>query len=78
MIEIGHVDINMEVSLLSSYSVMLRQGHLEAAPHIMGYLKPKLAFDPSYHNLDKSNFWGCDWTDFYKGSLEAIPSSVPL
>ena len=64
MIEIGHIDINTEVSLLSPYSVMPRQGHLEAASHIMGYLKLRhnstLAFDPLYPNIDHSKFWECD------------------
>ena len=60
---------------------MPRQGHLEVALHIMGYLKlrynSRLAFDPSYPNIDHSNFWDCDWTDFYEGALEAIPPNTP-
>ena len=39
MIEIGCVDINTKVSLLSSNSAMPRQGHLEVALYIMDYLK---------------------------------------
>ena len=62
MIEIGFIDINPKESLLSSHSVMSRQGHLEAVLHIMGYLKLKhnlrLAFDPSYPDVDYSNFLG--------------------
>jgi hypothetical protein len=38
-VEIGRVDIPLEVSLLSSYLVMPRLGHLEQAFHIFGYLK---------------------------------------
>ena len=64
MIEIGPIDINTEVSLLSSYSAMLRQGHLEAVLSIMGYLKlrhnSRLVFDPSYPNIDHSNFRDCN------------------
>ena len=61
---------------------MPRQGHLEAALHIMGYLKlmhnSRLMFDPSYSDVDHSNFWDCDWTDFYEGAVEAIPpNSLP-
>ena len=73
MIEIERIDINTEVSPFSSYSAMLRQGHLEAVLHIMGYLKlrhnSRLMFDPSYPNIDHSNFWDCDWTDFYEGAV---------
>ena len=61
MIKIGCIDINTEVSLLSSHSAMPRQGHLEAALHIMGHLKlrhdTRFAFNPSYPNIDHSNFW---------------------
>ena len=74
MIEIGCVNINTKVSLLSSYSVMPRQGHLEEALHIMVYLKLRnnsmLMFDPFYPNIDHNNYWECDWTDFYEGTVE--------
>ena len=56
---------------------MLRHGHLEAALHIMCYLKlrhnSRLAFDPSYPHIDYSNFQDCDWTDLFEGAVEAIP-----
>ena len=75
MTEIGQIDINTEVSLLSSYSAMLRHGHIEAALHIMGYLKlrhnSRLAFDPPYPNIDQSNF------HFYEDAVEAIPPNAP-
>jgi hypothetical protein len=38
-VEIGRVDILLEVSLLSTYLAMPREGHLEQALHIFGYLK---------------------------------------
>ena len=48
---------------------MLRHGHLESAVHIMSYLMLKhnlrKAFDQSYLDIDQSNFWDCDWADFY-------------
>ena len=76
-IEIGWIDINTEVSLLSLHSAIPRQGHLGAALHIMGYLKlrhnTRLAFDPSYPVIGECNFWECDWTDFFEVAAEAIP-----
>ena len=45
---------------------MPRQGHLEAVLDIMGCTK------------DHSNFWECDWTDFYKGAVEVIPPNTLL
>ena len=54
---------------------------MEAALHIMGYLKlrhnSRLVFNHSYPNIDNSNFCDCDWTDFYEGAVEAIPSHTP-
>ena len=67
--------------LLSLHSTMPRQGHLEAALHIIGYLKLShnsiLVFDLSYPERDHSNFWEFDWTDFYESAVEAIPPDAP-
>jgi hypothetical protein len=41
MVELGHVDIATKVSMLSSYLVYPREGHLEAVIHVMGYLRLK-------------------------------------
>ena len=52
MIEIRHIDMNIELSLLLSHSAMPRWGHFVAALHIMCNLKlrhiSRLVFDPSY------------------------------
>ena len=80
--QIGQIDINTEVSLLSTHSAMPRQENFEAALYIMGYIKlrhsSRLAFDPSYPNIDHSNYWDCGWKDFYEGAEEAIPPNAPL
>ena len=41
MVELGHVDIMVEVSMLSLYLALPREGHLEIALHIVGFLKQK-------------------------------------
>jgi hypothetical protein len=41
MVELGCVDIVTKVSMLSSYLVYPHEGHLEAAIHVMGYLRLK-------------------------------------
>jgi hypothetical protein len=80
-VEIGRVDILLETSLLSSYLAMPREGHLEQAHHIFGYLKShpkrKLGFDPRHPMLDENRFRKCDWTDFYRDAEEAIPGNMP-
>ena len=79
MIEIGRIDINTKVFLLSSHSVLPRQGHLKAVLLIMGCLKlrhnSRLA---SYPNINHSNFQDFDWTDFYEGAVETFPPNAPL
>jgi hypothetical protein len=81
MIEIGRIDIATEVSLLSSNLAYPQEGHLEAALHVMAYLKAKhnsrLVFDPSYPDIDHSSFHQCDWKEFYGDVTEALPHDAP-
>jgi hypothetical protein len=80
-VEIGRLDILLEVSLLSAYLACPREGHLEAAFHIFGYLKhvpkKKIAFDPDYPKINQKKFKKYDWTDFYKDAQEPIPPNAP-
>lgn len=79
--EIGRLDILLEVALLSAYLASPREGHLEAALHIFGYLKhhPKrrIAFDPEHPNIDERRFVRHDWADFYRDAAEALPPNAP-
>jgi len=81
MVEIGRIDIATEVSLLSSHLAYPREGHLEAALHIMAYLRAKhnsrLIFDPTYPDIDMTVFQQCDWKEFYGDASEAIPTDAP-
>ena len=81
MIELGRVDIATEVSLLSSYLAMPREGHIEAALHIMSYLKKKhnarVVFDPTYPDIDMDFFQRHDWEEFYGDVEEAVPADKP-
>lgn len=81
MVELGRVDIATEISLLSSHLAYPREGHLEAALHVMAYLKQKhnsrLIFDPTYPDIDTSSFPTYDWTEFYGDVKEAIPHDMP-
>jgi hypothetical protein len=80
-VEIGRVDILLEVSLMSQYLAMPREGHLEQVLHIMGFLKQnkklRLMFDASYPVVKESWFKKYDWFDFYRGVKEAIPPNMP-
>jgi hypothetical protein len=60
MYEIGCINIATEVSLLYMHLAYPREGHLNAALHVMGYLRSKynsrLIFDPTYPHIDDSTF----------------------
>ena len=80
MVELGRVNIATEISLLSSHLAYPSEGHLDAALHIMGYLKQKhnsrLIFDLTYPDIDMSSFPTYDWTEFYGDVQEAIPHDM--
>ena len=81
IVELGRVDIITEVSNLASQLALPRQGHLEAVLHIFAYLRDKhnarLALDPSYPEIDRSAFTGCDWNQYYGDVIEALPPNMP-
>jgi hypothetical protein len=81
MVELGRIDIATEVSMLSSYLACPREGHLEKALHVMGYLQLKhnsrLIFDPTYPDIDQTAFPSFEWTEFYGNVEEAIPPNMP-
>jgi hypothetical protein len=81
MVELGHIDIATEVSMLFSYLACPHEGHLENALHVMGYLQlnhnSQLIFDPTYPDIDQTAFPSFDWLEFYGDMEEAIPPDMP-
>ncbi|KAL7460152.1 hypothetical protein ACHAXS_000616 [Conticribra weissflogii] len=81
MIELGRVDICTEVSMLSSHMALPRQGHLEAALHMISYLSLHhnsfLCIDPTYKEIDSTQFPIFDWSEFYGEVEEPIPPNAP-
>ena len=83
MVELGRVDICVEVSLMASHMTLPREGHLEKLLHIFAYLKihynSEMVFDPSETDIDRSLFERQDWSaTVYGGDLkEEMPSNVP-
>ena len=80
MVEIGRIDIATEISLISSHLVMPREGHIEAAIHVISYLHLKqnssLVFDQSYPTLDMCDFDQYDWTAYYGDVKESVTSNA--
>ena len=69
MVDIGRIGIFYEVSMMSSYLVLPREGHLAQVFHIFAYLKKhhnsSLVFDPSYPDFKIETFPKHDWKKLY-------------
>ena len=81
-VELGRIDIQVEVSIMSSYSASPRQGHLEALYLIFHYLsknlKKRLVMDPCMPLIDEDVFNNnADWTEFYGYAKEEDPPNMP-
>ena len=81
-VELGRVDILLEVSLMSSHLCQPREGHLEALYSIFAYLakhvEAPMAFDPKIPLIDESAFHRSDWSDSVYGDVEEeLPPKMP-
>jgi hypothetical protein len=80
-VELGRIDIHVQVAMLSSFLAQPRVGHLDAVFRIFAYLKAhdrsKLVFDASTPIIDERRFIKQDWEDFYRDAKEAIPPNMP-
>ena len=79
--ELGRLDIQLEVSLMSQYQASPREGHLEALYLIFAYLSrhpmKRVVFDPKLPDVDESSFSQADWADFYGDVEEEDPPHMP-
>jgi hypothetical protein len=80
-IELGRIDIVVEVNLLARFQACPRRGHLEQLFHVFAFLKKynrsSLVFDWTEPQFDESRFKDCDWREYYPGAAEAIPTNMP-
>ena len=71
MVELGQLDICVEVSMLYSCLTMPREGHLQHLFHIFAYLKKyhntEMMFDPSVPNFDADKFQCQYWSQTVYG-----------
>lgn len=81
MVEIGRIDIACEVSILSSFSVMTRERHLDQLFHLFSYLKDhhnsRITFDHTYPNMAWEDFPKRSWKDYYGKVKEKVPEYCP-
>jgi hypothetical protein len=80
-IKLGRIDIIVEVSLLSRFLACPREGHMQQAFHVFGYLKKharsRMVFDETEPAINQSRFRVVDWSEFYPDAAEAIPQDAP-
>ena len=84
IVELGRVDICLEVSVMSSHMAMPREGHLTQLLSIFAYLdtfhNTELVYDPSEPVIDKSKFQKEDWTSSEFGHVigkQEMPPNMP-
>ena len=81
MVELGRMNIYMEVSQLSSFQAMPRVGHLEACYSIFTYLRKhptmSIMFHPSHIRICEDWLRSQDWHDFYSDTKEELPPDMP-
>ena len=84
IVELGRVDICLEVSVMSSHLALPREGHLEQVFQIFAYLKKyhnaELVYDPSDPVVEMSDFERRDWTASKFGHMEGkeeYPPNMP-
>jgi hypothetical protein len=81
-VELGRIYIITEVSMLSTYLCLPREGHLEAVFHVFAYLglhhNARVVFEPTYPAVDMGTFIKTDWKSMYGDVKEMIPSDSPV
>ena len=84
IVELGQVDVCLEVSMMSSHLALLREGHLEQVLHIFAYLQKyhntELFYDPSDPVVDENDFERRDWASSEFGNVEGkeeFPANMP-
>jgi hypothetical protein len=81
-VELGRIYIITEVSMLSTYVCLPREGHLEAVFHVFPYPgihnNARVVLDPTHPAVDMGTFIKTDWKSMYGAVKEMIPSDDPF
>ena len=81
MVELGRLDINYHVAVMSRYLEAPREGHLEQVFSIFSYLKQKpkykLVLDSTKVTWNEDKFPKRDWKEFYPEAHEELPPNMP-
>ena len=75
-VDLGRVDILLEMVIMSTYLALPHSGHLEHILHIFGYLevnrKKKFCLDPQHPAIDERFFAVHYWYNFYQDAKDTI------
>jgi hypothetical protein len=81
-VDLGRIDIITEVSMLSTYLCLPREGHLEAVFHVCAYIalhhNARVVFDPTYPSVDMGTFIKTDWKSIHGDVNEMISSDAAV
>jgi hypothetical protein len=81
-VELERIDIMINVSMLSSYTMQPRRGHLDQAFYILGYFKrnkrSSIIFDEQRVTWNEADFQEHDWTDLYRDVKEPLLPNAPV
>ena len=82
IVELGQVDVCLEVSMMSSHLSLPMEGHLEQVLHIFAYLKKyhNMGYDLHDPVVDENDLKRRDWTSSEFGHVEGkveFPANIP-
>ena len=83
IVELGRADIACEVSMLSSYMALPREGHLSQLFHIFAYLQKnhnaEMVFGPTYPDINMDDFLRQTWSasEFSTVKKDKAPTNAP-
>jgi hypothetical protein len=81
-VDLGRIDIITDVSMLSTYLCLPREGNLESLFHVFAYLalhhNTRVVLDSTYPSIDMGTFIKTDWKSMYGDVKEMIPSESPV
>ena len=76
-VELGRINIHVDVAMMSHYLVQPRMGHMNELFHIFAYLKAykwlTMVFDEAHVDINEAKFPKHDRQDFYYDAKEMVP-----
>ena len=82
MVVMGRLGICMEVSAMSSFVAIPREGHLQQLLNLLAYINihhnAQLLMEPSHPEIGEEDFKKHDWSDLYGDDPDPVPSNEQM